>query len=94
MNSEPMDVSVGVGQGTVLAPIITALYIALALFHAAPLGQRLRGDQVLQFFVDDGLIHVFSPKLGKNCSAIDQLRYNTEVLEEAYHKLTEAVTEL
>lgn len=63
--SDPTEFSTGVGQGSALSPILTAIYLAPVMHIVAPLGEKLGGNAnaSLQFFVDDGLIHV-AGKLG------------------------------
>jgi len=64
--SEPFPAAVGVGQGSALSPIISALYLALVLwqFHAE------RNDAQLISYVNDGTIIVQSKTWGENLTKL------------------------
>lgn len=80
--SEPTDFSTGVGQGSALSPILTGLYIAPVLHLIAPAGEVLEGNATLQFFVDDGMIHVAGKQA--NDDRRSGLTYNNSLLEKLF----------
>jgi ribonuclease HI len=77
--SGPTDFSTGVGQGSALSPVLTGLYLAPVLHLVAPVGEVLEGNATLQFFVDDGLLHVAADP-GPTYDRSDGLLYNNLVL--------------
>lgn len=108
---DPMDFSVGVGQGSSLSPILSGLYIAPTIFKVAPIHDTItlkfdgvstqintpwtdkklqaNGHSMVQFFVDDGLLHV-GGKLDKSKYAHplqDQLLYNNMLLGAIYKRI-------
>jgi hypothetical protein len=80
----------GAGQGSCFSPVATALYLALALHHAAPVRTKPT-DRTHQFFVDNGFIQAFSDKMthikGARDRRIAQLRQNARTLADAYGRL-------
>lgn len=84
--SGPTDFSAGVGQGSALSPVLTGLYIAPILHLVAPAGQVLDGNATLQFFVDDGLIHV-AGRLGPPHDRNDGLIYNNLLLRQLFESV-------
>lgn len=116
---EPMDFSVGIGQGSSLSPILTGLYIAPAIHEVMPIykevliklldGKEFRikfdwtkqeikanGHATVQFFVDDGLIHV-GGKLSDTMlddKDYEQLLYNNTLLKYLYEKLVDTLRKL
>lgn len=112
---DPMDFSTGVGQGSSLSPILTALYLAPVLHKITPPSRTLRvhidgvthtlrhpwsprhlqanGNATVQFFVDDGLIHV-AGKLSNGAEPEDQLKYNNILLRSAFDALAAQLSRL
>lgn len=112
---DPMDFSTGVGQGSSLSPILTALYLAPVLHKVTPPSRTLRlrvgdtthnirhpwspqhlqanGNATIQFFVDDGLIHV-AGKLGPGAEPEDQLKYNNVLLRCVFDDVLAQLTRL
>lgn len=85
-HSQPTNFSTGVGQGSALSPILTGLYIAPALHLMAPTDKAIPGNSILQFFVDDGLIHVagrFTPVHHRR----DGLIYNNLLLRNIFESI-------
>jgi retron-type reverse transcriptase len=80
--SDPFAVDVGVGQGSALSPVLSALYLTLItrLFHASDIGQRVG----LMSYVDDGTIIAQSARVEDNLAP----------LKEAYGWLFHAFTAL
>jgi len=66
--SPPHQADVGVGQGSALSPVLSALFIALImkLFEQSA---AARGVTLLSY-VDDGTIIIQSPSLIDNCAAL------------------------
>ncbi|GJE94756.1 hypothetical protein PsYK624_109280 [Phanerochaete sordida] len=84
--SGPTDFSTGVGQGSALSPILTGLYVAPVLHLVAPVGRPLAGNASLQFYVDDGLIHV-AGDLRPRTDRYEGLIYNNWLLQDLFSKV-------
>lgn len=104
----PQDLSTGVGQGSSLSPVLTALFLAPVLHLVAatksttklrygdvvhevrhdwtPRQMKANGHATVQFFVDDGLIHV-AGRLAPGAEPEDQLKFNNVLLRELYGRL-------
>ena len=65
--SPPHQADVGVGQGSALSPVLSALFIApvMKLFEQSPAAQGV----TLLSYVDDGTIIIQSHDLEANCAA-------------------------
>lgn len=85
---DPADLTVGVGQGSALSPVLSGLYIAPILHKSTPVAQADHANAALQFFVDDGLISVAAPPIQPNGLRSDQLHVNNAVLAHIFHALT------
>lgn len=84
---DPTDLTVGVGQGSALSPILSGLYIAPAIHLASPVAAVPVANSSLQFFVDDGLISVATPRISSDATTHDQLALNNAVLAHIFHTL-------
>lgn len=62
VETDPTDFDTGVGQGSSLSPILSNLYIAPAVKMTNEYVQREFPGCHIQFFVDDGLIWVTTPR--------------------------------
>ncbi|KAF8712412.1 hypothetical protein AX14_013116, partial [Amanita brunnescens Koide BX004] len=63
--SQPYDFSMGTPQGDCLSPIISALFLSVAIKRVFPPSTLPRPTRCL-FFVDDGALYTASPSLAKN----------------------------
>ena len=63
--SQPFDFSLGTPQGDCLSPIISALFLSVAIKRVFPPSTLPRPTRCL-FFVDDGALYTASPSLSKN----------------------------
>ena len=63
--SQPYDFSMGTPQGDCLSPIISALFLSVAIKHVFPHSSPPKPTRCL-FFVDDGALYTASPSLAKN----------------------------
>ena len=66
----PVEITMGVGQGSCLSPVLSGLYLAPVLHKWAPVDTLLEGNIQTQFFVDDGLFHAISDDLNTNVRLI------------------------
>ncbi|KAF8624107.1 hypothetical protein AX14_011822 [Amanita brunnescens Koide BX004] len=78
--SKPYDFSVGTPQGDCISPVLSALYLLVALKACVPIPFPPPNVRSL-FFVDDGLLYAASKSLSQNTSRIE-------------HKLQEITTAL
>ena len=90
---DPTDFTVGVGQGSVLSPILSGLYIALILHKWAPTHLKLGSNMTVQFFVDNGLIHVAAPFPDPD-TGLTQLDSNMAVIAHVFHNIVSDLTRL
>ncbi|KAF8646356.1 hypothetical protein AX14_009083 [Amanita brunnescens Koide BX004] len=65
--SQPYDFNLGTPQGDCLSPILSALFLSVAIKHVFPHSLPPRSSRCL-FFVDDGALFTASPSLTKNLS--------------------------
>ncbi|GJF00388.1 hypothetical protein PsYK624_166750 [Phanerochaete sordida] len=86
MTMPPADFSTGVGQGSPLSPILTNLYIAPVLHKWANVNEVAAGNATIQFFVDDGLIHVAAPK-SELLDGEEQLDLNAAIISHLFNDL-------
>lgn len=63
--SQPYNFSMGTPQGDCLSPIISALFLSVAIKRVFPPSTLPRPTRCL-FFVDDGALYTVSPSLSKN----------------------------
>ncbi|KAF8698236.1 hypothetical protein AX14_001177 [Amanita brunnescens Koide BX004] len=63
--SQPYDFNLGTPQGDCLSPILSALFLSVAIKHVFPHSLPPRSSRCL-FFVDDGALFTASPSLTKN----------------------------
>ena len=63
--SKPYDFNMGTPQGDCLSPILSALYLSVAIKHVFPHSSPPRSTRCL-FFVDDGALYMASPSLNTN----------------------------
>ncbi|CCM06899.1 uncharacterized protein FIBRA_09209 [Fibroporia radiculosa] len=84
--TDPLDFSIGLGQGSSLSPILSGLYIAPVLHKWAPGQERRFANVAAQFFVDDGLLFAASPEPDGSIPG-SQLDLNVAVLADMYHNL-------
>lgn len=91
---DPVDFTVGVGQGSALSPILSALYIAPVLHHSAQIHHAVHANASLQFFVDDGLISVAAPPIDRTDSAYQRLLTNNAILSHLFHSLAQGLLRL
>lgn len=78
--SEKTPIPDGIPQGSPLSPILSALYIAPILHKWAPINEKQFGNASVQFFVDDGLLHVASPRHLLPDGPGDQLQLNNAII--------------
>ena len=69
--SKPFDFSVGTPQGDCISPVLSALYLAIALRASVPIPFPPPNVRSL-FFVDDGLLYTASKSLKQNASRIER----------------------
>ncbi|KAF8625885.1 hypothetical protein AX14_011529 [Amanita brunnescens Koide BX004] len=65
--SKPYDFNLGMPQGDCLSPILSALFLSVAIKHVFPHSFPPRPSRCL-FFVDDGALFTASPSLTTNLS--------------------------
>ena len=63
--SQPFDFSMGTPQGDCLSPILSALFLSVAIKDVFPHSSPPKPTRCL-FFVDDGALYTASPSLAKN----------------------------
>ncbi|KAF8628617.1 hypothetical protein AX14_011226 [Amanita brunnescens Koide BX004] len=63
--SVPYDFNLGTPQGDCLSPILSALFLSVAIKHVFPPSSPTRSTRCL-FFVDDGALYTASPSLATN----------------------------
>ena len=63
--SKPYNFNMGTPQGDCLSPILSALYLSVAIKHIFPHSSPPRSTRCL-FFVDDGTLYTASPSLNTN----------------------------
>jgi hypothetical protein len=62
ITTPPANLTTGVGQESALLPILANFYLALAIYACIEDVKKHWPGVTIQFFVDDGLIHVYSRK--------------------------------
>ena len=67
--SQPYDFSMGMPQGDCLSPIISALFLSVAIKNVFPHSSPPKPTRCL-FFVDDGTLYTASPSLSKNVQVL------------------------
>lgn len=83
------DITVGVGQGSALSPILSGIYTAAVIHKWVPIHMGTHSNMTLQFFVDDSLIHVAAPaELGTYPEA-GQLQANGDIATRVFNDLTQ-----
>ncbi|KAF8641368.1 hypothetical protein AX14_009898, partial [Amanita brunnescens Koide BX004] len=70
--SKPYDFNMGTPQGDCLSPILSALYLSVAIKHVFPHSSPPRSTRCL-FFVDDGALYTASPSLTTNVRVLSSL---------------------
>ncbi|KAF8662774.1 hypothetical protein AX14_007014 [Amanita brunnescens Koide BX004] len=70
--SQPYDFNLGTPQGDCLSPILSALFLSVAIKHVFPHSLPPRSSRCL-FFVDDGALFTASPSLTKNVRVLSAL---------------------
>ena len=70
--SQPYDFNLGTPQGDCLSPILSALFLSVAIKHVFPHSLPPRSSRCL-FFVDDGTLFTASPSLTKNVRVLSVL---------------------
>ena len=66
--SDPLQADVGVGQGSALSPVLSAIILAPLMYL---FDKRARGlDINILSYVDNGTLIAQSPSLGDNCAAL------------------------
>ncbi|KAF8697726.1 hypothetical protein AX14_001266 [Amanita brunnescens Koide BX004] len=70
--SKPYDFNLGTPQGDCLSPILSALFLSVAIKHVFPHSSPPRSSRCL-FFVDDGALFTASPSLAKNVRVLSNL---------------------
>ena len=70
--SKPYDFNLGTPQGDCLSPILSALFLSVAIKHVFPHSYPPRSSRCL-FFVDDGALFTASPSLQTNVRVLSTL---------------------